>query len=375
MASDVRKEGAVREEVPFFLRAAAGWAWRLLVLVLAVWVLGMIAKRLELVVLPLLTATLLTALLEPLNHRLRRLRLGRGPAAVLTVLAAIAVLGGIGAFVTNRAAAGYPDLVNQIDHLVVKTQDWLVDGPLHLDRGSVTNLGDRVVDYLRSRQGALFSGAVSAGRVAFEVVTAIILTIFLTIFLLYDGPNIFRWLTALIPPTHRERVDEVGQRMWATVSGYITGTFLVAAFHGVVMGITLSLVGVPLVAPLAVLVFLGAFIPLIGAVVFGGLAILVTLVAKGATAAIVVAVVLLVDNQVESHVLQPFVVGRHVSLHPLAIAVTLASGALLAGLPGAIFAVPLVAALNAAAKALRTQPAPVDPPPAKKATPRRTRAA
>jgi predicted PurR-regulated permease PerM len=344
---------APQEEVPFLLRAAAGWAWRLLVLVGAVWVLGQVARKLELAVVPLLAAVLLSALLQPVNARLQRLRLGRGFASVLTVLLAVTVLGGVGAFVANRAIAGYPQLVDEINHLVVRTQDWLVTGPLHLDRDSVTHVGSKLVDYLRSRQGQLVTSAVSAGRVALDLVTALVLTFFLTIFLLYDGRNVFVWATGFIPAHAREKVDEVGERMWATVSGYVVGTFLVALFHGVVMGVTLALVGVPLVAPLAVLIFLGGFVPLIGAVVFGGLAVLVTLVAKGATAALVVLVVLLVENQVESHVLQPFVVGRHVSLHPMAIALTLACGALLAGLPGAIFGVPLVAALNAAGKALR----------------------
>lgn len=343
--------------MPFVLRSAAGWAWRLLVIAVAVWLLGKTAKRLEIVVIPLLTAILLTALLEPIDRRLRRLGLPRGPAAVVSILVAIGVLGGVGVFVANRAAAGYPKLVNEIDKLVTRTQNWLINGPLHLDSGSVHHVGSTITDYLQSRQGEIFSGAVSASKVAFEVITAIILTLFLTIFLLYDGRNIFLWCTALFPDHTREKVDEVGERMWATVSGYISGTFLVAIFHGTVMGIVLYVVGVPLVAPLAVLIFIGSFIPLIGAVVFGGLAVLVTLVANGVTAAVVVLIVLLIDNQVESHVLQPFVVGKHVSLHPMAIALVLASGAVLAGLPGAIFAVPIVAALNAAAKAIRPSPA------------------
>jgi predicted PurR-regulated permease PerM len=337
-----------RAEVPFLLQSAAGWAWRLLAIGAAIWFLGMLAQKVELALLPLLTAVLLTALLQPV-----RARLGRGPAAVVTMLLAIAVLGGVGVFVTNRAVAGYPQLINEIDHLVVKTQHWLVTGPLHLDRSSVTDVGSHLVDYLRSQQGQLLSNAVSAGRVALDIVTSLVLTVFLTIFLLYDGRNIFRWVTGAFPSHAREKVDEVGERMWETVSGYVSGTFLVALFHGTVMGVTLTAVGVPLVAPLAVLIFLGGFVPLIGVVVFGGLAVLVTLVAKGVTAGLVVLVVLLIENQVESHLLQPFVVGRHVSLHPMAIALTLACGALLAGLPGAIFGVPLVAALNAAGKALR----------------------
>jgi predicted PurR-regulated permease PerM len=342
--------------VPEGLQAAAGWSWRILVIAAAVTALGLLARKLELALIPLLTAVLLTGLLQPFNARLRQLKVGRGPSATLTMLLAIAVLGGVGTFVVNRAAAGYPELVTQINDLIAKTQNWLINGPLQLDSKSVLNVGDDISNYLNGRQGQIFKGAVDAGRTAVDVLTALVLTFFLTIFLLYDGRNIFRWMTNGFPARLRPKVDEVGERMWETVSGYVTGTFLVATFHGLVMGITLAIVGVPLVAPLAVLIFIGGFIPLIGAVVFGGLAVLVTLVTNGSTAAIVVLVVLLIENQIEGHVLQPFVVGRHVSLHPMAIALTLTAGAIIAGVPGAIFGVPLVAALNAAYKALRGEP-------------------
>jgi predicted PurR-regulated permease PerM len=342
--------------VPVTLQAAAGWSWRILVIAAAVTALGLLARKLELALLPLLTAVLLTGLLQPINGRLRALKLGRGAAATVTMLLAIAVLGGVGAFVVNRAAAGYPELVTQINDLISKTQDWLINGPLNLDKSSVNNVGQDISDYLNGNQGQVFQGAVDAGRTAIDVLTALVLTFFLTIFLLYDGRNVFRWMTNGFPVHLRATVDEVGERMWETVSGYVSGTFLVAIFHGVAMGITLAIVGVPLVAPLAVLIFIGGFIPLIGAVVFGGLAVLVTLVTNGTTAAIIVLAVLLVENQIEGHVLQPFVVGRHVSLHPMAIALTLTAGAIIAGVPGAIFGVPLVAALNAAFKALKGEP-------------------
>jgi predicted PurR-regulated permease PerM len=337
--------------VPPLLQDAAGWCWRILVVAAAITLLGMLARKLELVVIPLLTALLLTALLEPIAARLRRLRLPRALSAIVTVLLAIAVLGGVGAFVYDRAAAGYPQLVDQIGHLVDQTQSWLATGPLHVKQAG--DLGTRIADMLRSRQGQIASSALSAGRTLADVVTDVVLTLFLTLFLLYDGPRIWAWLTGLFPDSAREQTDKVGERMWRTLSGYVTGTFLVALFHGVVMGVTLAIVGVPLVAPLAVLIFIGGFIPLIGVVVFGGLAVLVTLVTKSAAAGVVVLIVLVIENQIESHVLQPFVVGRHVRLHPMAIALTLASGAVIAGLPGAIFAVPLVAALNAAAVQLR----------------------
>jgi predicted PurR-regulated permease PerM len=353
-----------RPRVPPLLDDAAGWAWRLLVTGTVIYVIGALALRLELVVVPLLTALLLSALLEPVFKRLNQVGLPRSVAAVLTVLLALAVLGGVTVYVVSRATTEYPQLVDQISRLVMQGQHWLSTGPLKLRTGPVTSVGDQLVQLLRSRESEIASGVLSASRTVADVLTALILTLFLTIFMLYDGRRIWGWLTGLAGASARGRTDYVGEQMWQTISGYVTGTFLVAAFHGVVMGLTLLLVGVPLVAPLALLVFLGSFLPLIGAVVFGGLAVLVTLVSNGVTAALIVLVVLVVENQIEGHVLQPFVVGKHVRLHPMAIALTITAGAVLAGLPGAIFSVPLVATINAAVRALRHPEPPEDDLPA-----------
>lgn len=342
---------ASRDPIPLALVAAAGWAWRILVLALAVTLLGMLALRLELIVLPLLISLLLTALLHRVNSLFRRAGLPRGPAAAATVLLALTVLGGIGVFVVNRASAQYPELLAQVDVLSMKVQNYLSGPPLRL-RSQVGSVGGQLTTYLGERKGMVLSGALTVGKTVADVFATLVLVFFLTIFMLYDGERIWAWIAGLFPSAHRRRVDEAGVQIWHTLTGYVTGTFTVALFQGVLMGTTLAVVGVPLVAPLAVLIFIGAFIPLIGAVVFGGLAVLVTLVAKGTTAGIVVLAVLLIANQIEGHVLQPFVVGRHVRLHPMAIAVTLASGAVLAGVPGAIFSVPLVAAVNAAGKSL-----------------------
>jgi predicted PurR-regulated permease PerM len=347
------------ERVPQVLKDAAGWSWRLLAVGFFLMQLGLLYQRLELATIPLSVAILLTALLRPIQVRLERLGLPRSAAAVVTVLIGLIVLGGVATYVVNRASAEYDQLVTSVDQIVRDTKHWLVTGPLHLQQSTVdgVNVGS-LQDFLRGNQGQVVSGVVDAGKKAFETLTAIVLTIFLTVFLLYDGPQVWRWLTALFPTNRRALVDHVGDRMWHTVSGYVTGTFLVASFHGLVIGVTLAVVGAPLVAPLAVLVFIGAFIPLIGAIVFGAVAVLVTLVADSPTAAVVVLIVLVISNQIEGHVLQPFVVGRHVSLHPMGIAITLAVGAVLGGLPGAIFAVPLVAAVNAAVATIRGVPGP-----------------
>lgn len=349
-----QQDGRRAANVPPLLVDAAGWAWRLGVLAIAAYYVVGFLEDLQLVTIPLLIATLLTAGLHPVVAFFRRHGVNRGFATLLTTLLAFAILGGIGVFVANRASAGYPQLVDQVNKLVTKTQHWLQTGPLHLKNNSVNDLGDKLVTFLRDRQSTVVSGAIAGVSVAVEVITGMLLTFFMTIFLLYDGDRIWAFFVRAFPERHRMRTHETGLAMWRTLSGYVTGTFTVALFHGVVMGITLAIVGVPLVAPLAVLIFIGSFIPLIGVVVFGGLAVLVTLVAKGGAAAIIVLVVLIVEHQIEGHVLQPLVVGRYVRLHPLAIAVVLAGGSVLAGIPGAIFGVPIVASANAAVHYLRT---------------------
>jgi predicted PurR-regulated permease PerM len=341
----------------------AGWCWRLLAIGALLYFGGKLLLHLSLVFIPLFSALLITALLAPITARLKRRGLSRGIATLITILIAIAVIGGIGTFVVNRAAVGYPELVNQISELVTKTQDWLETGPLNLDHASVSNIGDKFVTFLRERQDEIAIGAIQATRTVAEVLTGLILTIFLTIFMVYDGDRIWAWIAGLFPTSQRARINAAGEQMWHTLAGYVTGTFAVATFHGVVMGITLWVVGVPLVAPLALLIFVGSFIPLVGITVFGGLAVLVTLVSNGLLDAVIVLIVLVVEQQIEGHALQPLIVGRYVRLHPMVIAITLTAGAVLAGLAGALFAVPLVAAINAAIRGWRAEELLVAPAP------------
>src|SRR3954471_6485035 len=232
-----------RERVPQGLATVGGWAWRILVIAILVYGLAKLVARLELVVIPFLIAILLTALLHPVKARLRRAGLGRGLAALVTMLFALVVLGGIGAFVANRAAAGYPQLVDEVSHLVTKTQHWLITGPLHLQKSQVNEFGDKFVGFLKDRQGTLATSAISATKTAAEILASFVLTLFLTIFMVYDGDRIWAWMVSFFPANRRARMHEAGEEVWRTISGYITGTFAVASFHGIVMGITLWVVG------------------------------------------------------------------------------------------------------------------------------------
>jgi predicted PurR-regulated permease PerM len=338
--------------VPLLLAGAAAWCWRILVVLAAFIALVLLLGRLTLLIIPLATALLSAALLMPVANWLRRHGMPRGVSTLLTMLLVVAFVGGVGFFVTNRAIADYPTLANQSTAAVHQTQTFLEGSPFHLNANSVNHIGTTITDQIDKHRTQIASGVLAAGRTVLDVLTGIVLWLFLTVMFVYDGERVWGWIVGLFPRSAHERVQGAGLRAWRTLSGYITGQFLVALFHAVAIGVTLLILRSPLVAPLAVLVFIGSFIPIVGALVFGAFAVLVTLVAGGAIKALILVIVLLVENQVEGHLLQPFVVGRYVRLHAVAIAVTLTAGALLDGIAGAIYGVPLVAAVNAAAKYL-----------------------
>ncbi len=335
------------------LRTAADYAWRLLV----VGTLGYFAlklfMRVGLVVIPFLVSLLVTALLHPVLAFFRRRGVPRGIATVATVLVALVLLGGVLTLVIVRAAEQAPKLGNEINNLIPHVKHWLITGPLRLNPTTVNNLSKHITSQVTKNSSAIASTALSTGKTALDVLGGAALAIFSTIFLLYDGERVWNYLTKAAPVAARPRVDAAGRAAWTTLSHYVRGTLVVAAFHGIVILVTLTILGVPLAFPLAVLVALGSFVPLVGAIITGALAVAVAGLSKGLVAAIIVVAVLVVNNQIEAHALQPFVVGRYVRVHPLAVVLALAAGGLLFGIFGAIVAVPFVACVNSAVKALR----------------------
>jgi predicted PurR-regulated permease PerM len=260
--------------------------------------------------------------------------------------------------VVSRAVAQAPQLGNQINQLIPHIKNWLIHGPLHISPNSVNNFSKTLTNEINKNTSAIASTALSTGRTVLNVLAGLVLSIFITIFLLYDGPRVWKFVLGAVPTPARDRVDQAGQAAWSTLGHYVRGTLIVAAFHGIVIAITLTILGVPLVGPLAVLVGLGAFVPLIGAIVTGVLAVGVAGITNGLFAALVVLGVLILNNQAEAHLLQPFVVGRYVRIHPLAVIMSLAAGSILFGIFGAIIAVPVVACTNSAVRALIAAPNP-----------------
>jgi predicted PurR-regulated permease PerM len=343
--------------VPRWLQAIAGWSWRLLIVAAVVYLLYLVAGRLTVVVVPCLAALLLTGLLQPLTARLHRAGLPMLAATWCTLLGAVIVLAGTITLVTVRVGAEWPGLVSQIRHTVKQLQTWLAGPPLHLKTASLQKLSNQVTTYLSQHKTVVAGTVVSGGEIVVQILAGVVLMLFVTFFLLKDGERIWSWLLRAFGRAAHGRADRAGRAAWLVVIYYMRGTVLVAATHALVIGVTLAIVGVPLVAAMAVLVFLSSFIPLVGLLFAGALVIVLTLVTKGWIAAVIVLAIFVGEDQLESHLLQPLVVGRIVRLHPLAVILVLAVGGVVAGIPGAVVAVPIAAAINRAAPELR-RPAP-----------------
>lgn len=345
------------------LRVAGDYAWRLIAVGVVVYFGVRLLSDLSLVVIPFVISLLVAALLSPLAIRMRRAGVGRAVATILTMLVAVVVLGGLLTLVILRAAQQAPQLGNEINNLLPHVKNWLINGPLKINAKTVDNLSSTLSTTISKNSATIASTALSTGKTVLSFVTGLLLVIFCTVFLVYDGDRVWEFLLKAVPRPVRAEAQAAGRAAWTTIGYYIRGTLMVATFHGVVVAITLTVLGVPLSFPLAVLVGLGAFVPLVGAIVTGVLAVAVAGLAKGLVAAIVITAVLLLDNQIEAHILQPFVIGRYVRVHPLAVVLSLASGAILFGIVGAVVAVPVVATANSAFRAAlhyrdQTDPAP-----------------
>jgi predicted PurR-regulated permease PerM len=349
-----RQAGAPeRSRVPSWLQTGAAWSWRLMLLALAIYLIARMLGVLYIVVVPCVAALLLTALLQPLTTRLRSAGLPGLAATWVTLLIAAAVLGGLGLLVANRVSADYPSLVTEVKHTVTQIESFLAGPPLHVKSSSVQKALNDIPGYLSKHKSLVEGTVVTGGKIASEFFGGLVLMLFVAFFLIKDGERIWNWLLGAMRTETARRMDRAGHAAWLAVVYYMRGTVAVAAIHAVVIGVVLGIMGVPLALPLAVLVFVAAFVPLIGLLVAGALAILVTLAANGWVDAVILLGILIVEDQLEAHLLQPQVVGRVIRLHPLAVILSLAVGAVLAGIPGAVVAVPIVAVITRAVPELR----------------------
>jgi predicted PurR-regulated permease PerM len=300
-----------------------------------------------------LLAIMVTAMLVPLVDALDRRGLPRGVAVAAVLLSSFVVVGSILAFVVSQFIHGAPALVDQVTQSITNARNSLNTGVLsHFSNDQIKSATDAAIEALKNNQAKLTSGALSTAGTITELVTGALLMFFTLIFLLQGGRNIYAYVTKIFPVTVRDRVRDAGRAGFHSLIGYVRATFLVALVDAVGIGTGLAIMGIPLALPLASLVFLGAFIPLVGAVIAGGLAVIVALIAKGWVFALITLGVIIAVQQLEAHVLQPLVMGRAVSVHPLAVVLAIAAGAVLAGIVGALLAVPTVAMVNSAVRVL-----------------------
>ncbi|AGL17770.1 hypothetical protein L083_4260 [Actinoplanes sp. N902-109] len=350
------KSPGVEEVLPRGVRTAGAWAWRFIAFVVAAYLLIRLVSLLRVVVIPVVVAILLAALFQPFSARLVRRGMKRSPAAALVLLAALVlVFGGLG-LIVRTFISQIDNLSSQVSDGINEVQRWLSNGPLHLTDQQLSQYVDKVQTAITSNQGALTSGALSTATTLGEVVTGFFLTLFTLFFFLRDGGSIWSFLCRLLPREARVPTARAGHYSWHTLVSYVHATVLVAFVDAAGIGIGLFVLRIPLALPLAALVFLGAFIPVVGATVTGAVAVLVALVTHGWVSALIVLLIVIAVQQLEGHVLQPLIMGRAVALHPLSVILAIATGIVVAGIVGGLIAVPLLAVLNTAIRYLVRHP-------------------
>ncbi|MGW7406464.1 AI-2E family transporter [Streptomyces sp. NPDC054833] len=334
------------QAVPWGVRVAAEAGWRLLVLAGTVWVLMRVISAVQLVVFAFVIALLITALLQPTVARLRRHGVPRGPATALSAILGFVVMSLIGWFVTWQVMENIDTLSSQIQHGIDDLRNWLLKSPFHVTDKQINQIAKNLREAIGANADQITSAGLEGVQVIVETLTGILLVFFSTLFLLYDGERIWEWSLKLVPAAARPGVAGAGPRAWRTLTAYVRGTVLVALIDAIFIGLGIYFLDVPMAVPLAVFIFLFSFIPLVGAVASGALAVVVALVTQGVFTAVMTLLVVLAVQQIEGHVLQPFILGRAVRVHPLAVVLSVAAGGMVAGIGGAVVAVPLVAVTN-----------------------------
>nr|WP_208379986.1 AI-2E family transporter [Microbacterium endophyticum] len=343
------------EVVPHSMRVATAFAWRLLVIAAAVGVGIWLIIQLKLLVIPLLVAILVTALLWPGFTWMLRHRVPRWLAIVIALVGTLSVVSGLLWLAGWQVARQWSSVQDRTVEATSQFRDYLIQGPLHLTTQDIDGILNQVVSLVQEQAQLLLSGALAIGSTVGHVATGFLLAIFILLCILADGGGIWRWTTRIFPRAARPAIDHASRAGWVTVVNYARTQMLVATIDAVGIGLGAFFLGVPLAIPVAILVFLGAFVPIVGAVVTGAVAVFLALVYNGPWIALWMLVVVLAVQQIEGHILQPILMGSAVKVHPLAVVLVVTGGAMIAGIPGALFAVPLAAFVNVVAVSLSTK--------------------
>jgi putative heme transporter len=349
-APAVAPDRATLDAVPVGMRIAGAWAWRILVLAGVVGLLVFLTIQLRYIVIPMLVAVLISALLVPLVQLMRRNNWPKWLAVAIAMVGLLAVVTGLVWLVVTQIVSDFPSLRDRTVERVQEFREYLVTSPLAISEAELNQYLAQGWESLQRDTGALFSGALSVGSTAGHFFAGTLLALFATLFILIDGRGIWNWIVRLFPRRARKAINGSGEAGWLTLTTFVKVQIFVAFVDAVGISLVAFFLGLPLVIPIAVMVFLGSFVPIVGAVVTGSIAVFIALIYQGPVAALIMLIGVLAVQQLEGHVLQPLVMGTAVKVHPLAVVIAVAAGGFIAGIPGTLFAVPIVAVLNVMVK-------------------------
>ncbi|MDT0202260.1 AI-2E family transporter [Nocardioides sp. AE5] len=343
-----------RAEVPWGVDLAAAWAWRFIVIAVALVAVLWVMRFFAVITLPLMVALLIAALANPGVRGLKRIGIPQAVSALLITITGLGMIIALVTFVGREIIRGGTELADQVVDGLGKIRVWLKDGPLNASDSQINGWIEEAQKAIteRTQDPEVVTQVTQFGTALTHIVAGIFIILFATYFFLADGQRIWAWVVRMFPRAAREKVDSSGKVAWVSLTQFVRATVIVALVDAIGIMIVAYLLDVPLVLPIGVLVFLGAFVPMIGATVAGSVAVLVALVAHGPVTALLMLGGVILVQQVEGHILQPFLMGRFVSVHPLGVIVAIGCGVLVAGVGGALIAVPLAAVVNAVSQHL-----------------------
>ncbi|WP_425310028.1 AI-2E family transporter [Ammonicoccus fulvus] len=329
--------------VPPGLQIAASWAWRVLLIAGLIGGIGWLAGVLSAVTIPLAIGIMLAAGLVPIAAKLMTWGVPRPVAAVITLVGGLLVVGGLLTLIISQIASQSDELGQRAMEGFEQLVAWLNSGPLQISQEQMDGWINQLTDYLRHQQATIARYATTGAGAVGNFLAGLVLALFAMFFMLYDGPRIWKWLLRLVPSAAREKVDGGGKSGWNSLVEYVRATCIVAAVDAIFPLIAAIIMGVPMAPALGALLFLSAFVPIVGILVGGAVVTLITLVTVGPVQALIMLGVIVAVNQIEGNLLQPLLLGKAVSLHPLAVIFGITIGISVAGIVGALLVVPLMA--------------------------------
>ncbi|MGK2310526.1 AI-2E family transporter [Cutibacterium sp. V947] len=352
VSQSVTATGTPAEDIPNGVRTAAGWCWRLMVIAVFIYGLYQVLHAASEVSVPVAVALMLTAAMWPLANWLSHHHIHRGIASGICLLLLIILVGGVFTLVGAQIAMQWRELGNQAVASFKQALAWLADSPLHTDKAQLNDLVHKAETAMAGSQGRIASAAAAAGTQIGRFAAGLVMALFATFFFVYEGDTLAEKTAVLIPREHRVKILDAAKRGWVALVAYVRAAVIVAFVDGLGAGIGAAIIGSSMSVAIGALTFILAFVPIVGALTAGVVAVGVVLVTLGFFKAVIMLIVFVAVMQIEGHVLQPFLLGKAVSIHPLIVLVGIAVGAIISGIVGALFAIPIVAFGVAFIKAL-----------------------